>query len=96
MPVMHQAVIAIRDIYIYIFYIYIFLTCALHCVQIDQDWHDEQLLDVLKEAAQVVPQSPEEAPSSVRSIIERFCRDTGIGMPSREIDDSDTESAWQV
>jgi hypothetical protein len=62
-------------------------------VQIDEDWHDEKLLDTLINAAEVIPREPKEAPASMHSILQRWQQRTGVSVRGR---DAVSGGTWEV
>ena len=62
-------------------------------MQIEEAWHDEQLMDALVTAAQVMPRLPSGVPSSARAILDRWRQRTGLSVDSDNVLGS---SAWEV
>ncbi len=62
-------------------------------MQIEEAWHDEQLMDTLVTAAQVVPRQPNDAPSSAQAILDRWRQRTGLSVDSDNVLGS---GAWEV
>ncbi|BDA48940.1 hypothetical protein COCOBI_13-0500 [Coccomyxa sp. Obi] len=60
---------------------------------IEEGWHDEQLMDELVAAAQVVPRQPSGVSSSAQAILDRWRQRTGLSVSSDNVLGS---GAWEV
>ncbi|CAL8463821.1 g3355 [Coccomyxa elongata] len=60
---------------------------------IEEAWHDEQLMDALVAAAQVVPRQPSGVPCSAQAILNRWRQRTGLTVDSDNVLGS---GAWEV
>lgn len=52
--------------------------------QIEEEWHDEQLMEALVAAAQVVPRGPPESATSAAAILARWRARAGVGLATEE------------